>query len=83
MNQHLSTPENILIAAITIEALALLIHVTQWYQHTLFFPPTGGEIGSLASLYHTIFAWAPSVVQNIMLPEGRSVGGAWPALSWW
>ena len=72
--------------SIAIELLFLLCHVVQFYDHTLFFPPAGGETGTIALLLRGIFFWLPSSSFTFRLPESRSLSmdaSVWSAIAWW
>ncbi|KAK4689777.1 hypothetical protein P7C73_g325, partial [Tremellales sp. Uapishka_1] len=86
LRDYLSTPQHLVISAVTIELLFLLCHVVQFYDHTYNFPPASGESGTLTSLLHTLYFWAPSFSLTFRLPELyalRPSADVWPAIAWW
>lgn len=73
-------------AAVGLELVFLLCHVVQFYDHAIFFPPPGGEKGTIASLLHSLFFWLPSLSANIRTPELHALrpsSDLWPAIAWW
>ncbi|KAK1926409.1 hypothetical protein DB88DRAFT_481707 [Papiliotrema laurentii] len=83
---HLSRPEHLVTTAVAVELIFLLAHVVQFYDHTVFFPPPGGENGTFASLLHGLLFWLPSFALTFRLPDLHSLkpsSEVWPALAWW
>ncbi|KAI9635492.1 uncharacterized protein MKK02DRAFT_32901 [Dioszegia hungarica] len=86
VREFLSSPQNLIVAFLSIELAHLLLTSSQSYNHTLFFPPAGGSTGSLDSLVGGLFSWAPKVQFTIRVPEWAnwsSTSQVWGALSWW
>ncbi|EIW68709.1 hypothetical protein TREMEDRAFT_44531 [Tremella mesenterica DSM 1558] len=82
----LSTPEHIVLAAISLELVALFFHVVQFYDHTIWFPPPPGSKGTVASLLHSAFGWAPSLQVKVRWPDVHSFkrsGELYSAVVWW
>ncbi|ORY26899.1 hypothetical protein BCR39DRAFT_540018 [Naematelia encephala] len=86
IRNFLSAPDHLLSTAVSIELVFLLAHVVQWYDHTLFFPPVGGEKGSITSLLHSLLFWLPSVQWTVPWPEitlDKWRSHVVPAVLWW
>ncbi|KAL7418538.1 hypothetical protein Q5752_006996 [Cryptotrichosporon argae] len=82
---HLSTPNAIIQGSLAVEMIMLFRHVVQFYNHTIFFPPSSND-GPLAALVHAIFFWVPEMSMTISLPEAHSLAPStdlWPALITW
>lgn len=84
--KFLSDPKHLLASSLGVELAFLLAHVIQFYDHTIFFPPPGGDNGTISSLLHTLFFWLPTFTLNVRLPEWNALrpsANVWPAATWW
>ncbi|KAK8846755.1 hypothetical protein IAR55_005843 [Kwoniella newhampshirensis] len=81
----LSTSKTLVASSLAIEILFLFSHVLQFYDHTYYFPPPGGDKGTLASLLHALFFWLPTFTLTFRLPEASGLFGSdlWSASAWW
>ncbi|WWC87213.1 uncharacterized protein L201_002100 [Kwoniella dendrophila CBS 6074] len=81
----LSTPQHLVLTSLSIELLFLLSHVSQFYDHTYYFPPAPGDKGTINSLLNVAFFWLPTATLKFRLPEFRSFGltDIYSAIAWW
>nr|XP_031861908.1 uncharacterized protein CI109_002738 [Kwoniella shandongensis]KAA5528980.1 hypothetical protein CI109_002738 [Kwoniella shandongensis] len=85
LRDALSTSKTLVVSALSLELVLLFSHVLQFYDHTYYFPPPGGDRGTLASLLRVLFFWLPTSTLTFRLPELGGVFGSdvWSATAWW
>ncbi|GMK59810.1 hypothetical protein CspeluHIS016_0900270 [Cutaneotrichosporon spelunceum] len=82
----LSQPNNLLIAAIALEAAALYYRVAPFHHVTLTFPPQDAAPGSFSSSFGKAFSWMPKLAWTVAIPRYSHFShrsDVWRAFTWW